>query len=68
MGPKALRSKLEGNFLLCKNVIFCREISEKGKKITLKVKDGKDIRRFLFKSETCRMEIPEIEFSSEFGS
>jgi len=43
-------------------------ISAKGKKITLKVKDGKDIRRFLFKSETCRMEIPEIDFSSEFGT
>ena len=36
-------------------------ISEHGKRITLKVEDSEDLSRDILKSETCGLEIPEIE-------
>jgi len=37
-------------------------IEEKGKKITLKITDPTDMSRDVLKSETCSLEIPELEF------
>ncbi len=37
-------------------------ISEKGKKITLKVTELKDLERDLYKSETAKLIIPELDF------
>ena len=53
-------------FLFLLNNIFS-ETSAKGKKITLHVESVKDINRFCFKSETCRMVIPELGFESGYG-
>ncbi|KAG9045655.1 nucleolar zinc-finger protein [Tulasnella sp. UAMH 9824] len=42
-------------------------ISEKGKKITLKVEDTEDLARDILKSENCGLEIPEIQLNEELG-
>ncbi|QRV88748.1 hypothetical protein RhiJN_16766 [Ceratobasidium sp. AG-Ba] len=43
-------------------------ISEKGKRITLKVEDAEDLSRDILKSETCGLEIPEIELHLQPGT
>jgi zinc finger protein len=43
-------------------------ISEKGKKITLKIVDDEDLSRDILKSETCGLEIPEIELTLNSGT
>ena len=43
------------------------EVSPIGKRITLNVKSRQDMMRFCFKSETCSMKIPELEFESSYG-
>lgn len=43
-------------------------ISEKGKRITLKVEDVEDLSRDILKSETCGLEIPEIELHLQPGT
>lgn len=43
-------------------------VSEKAKKITMKVSEEDDIKRFLFKSETCKMVIPEIDLELTMGT
>jgi len=43
-------------------------ISEKGRKITLKVEDAEDLSRDILKSETCGLEIPEIDFVLQPGT
>lgn len=43
-------------------------MSEKGKKITLSVKEESDLNRDLFKSNTASFAIPELGFDMEAGS
>jgi zinc finger protein len=43
-------------------------ISEKGKRITLKVEDSEDLSRDILKSETCGLEIPEIDLLLHAGT
>ncbi|KAG8943241.1 nucleolar zinc-finger protein [Tulasnella sp. 408] len=43
-------------------------ISEKGKKITLKVEDTEDLARDILKSENCGLEIPEIQLVLQPGT
>jgi zinc finger protein len=43
-------------------------ISEHGKRITLKVEDSEDLSRDILKSETCGLEIPEIELILQPGT
>jgi zinc finger protein len=43
-------------------------VSAQGKKIILKVEDAEDLSRDLLKSETCGMEIPEIELTLQPGT
>ncbi|KAG9010668.1 nucleolar zinc-finger protein [Tulasnella sp. JGI-2019a] len=43
-------------------------ISEKGKKITLKVEDIEDLARDVLKSESCGLEIPEIDLVLQPGT
>jgi len=43
-------------------------ISEKGKKIILKVEDREDLSRDILKSETCGLSIPEIELVLQAGT
>ncbi|EJD47923.1 zf-ZPR1-domain-containing protein [Auricularia subglabra TFB-10046 SS5] len=43
-------------------------VSDKGKKITLKVEDAEDLSRDILKSETCGLDIPEIELKLEPGT
>ncbi|KIO24690.1 hypothetical protein M407DRAFT_76654 [Tulasnella calospora MUT 4182] len=43
-------------------------ISEKGKKITLKVEDSDDLARDILKSENCGLEIPEIQLVLQPGT
>ena len=43
-------------------------ISEKGKRITLKVTDAEDLSRDILKSETCGLEIPEIDLELYAGT
>ncbi|EPQ56429.1 zf-ZPR1-domain-containing protein [Gloeophyllum trabeum ATCC 11539] len=43
-------------------------ISEKGKKITLKVEDKEDLSRDILKSETCGLTIPEIDLVLQAGT
>lgn len=43
-------------------------ISEKGKRITLKVEDDEDLSRDILKSETCGLEIPEIDLVLQPGT
>jgi len=43
-------------------------ISEKGKRITLKVEDKDDLSRDILKSETCGMSIPEIDLVLQAGT
>ncbi|KAJ9121674.1 hypothetical protein QFC22_002294 [Naganishia vaughanmartiniae] len=43
-------------------------ISAKGKKITLKVEDEEDLSRDILKSETCGLEIPEIDLTLQPGT
>jgi len=43
-------------------------ISEKGKKITLKVEDEEDLSRDILKSETAGLEIPEIDLVLAHGT
>ncbi|KAL7414046.1 ZPR1 zinc-finger domain-containing protein [Mrakia frigida] len=43
-------------------------VSAEGKKITLKVEDAEDLSRDLLKSETCGLEIPEIELLLQPGT
>ncbi|EIN06021.1 zf-ZPR1-domain-containing protein [Punctularia strigosozonata HHB-11173 SS5] len=43
-------------------------ISEKGKRITLKVEDREDLSRDILKSETCGLSIPEIELVLQPGT
>ncbi|KDQ19536.1 hypothetical protein BOTBODRAFT_28115 [Botryobasidium botryosum FD-172 SS1] len=43
-------------------------ISEKGRKITLRAEDAEDLSRDVLKSETCGMEIPEIDFVLQPGT
>ncbi|KAI5451399.1 nucleolar zinc-finger protein [Naganishia albida] len=43
-------------------------ISEKGKKIVLKVEDEEDLSRDILKSETCGLEIPEIDLVLQPGT
>jgi len=44
------------------------EISEKGKKIVLKVQKLEDLKRDLFKSENASIIIPEIELELDYGT
>lgn len=44
------------------------EISSKGKKITLKATHQDDLRRDVFKSDSARLMIPEIELELEYGT
>lgn len=44
------------------------EITEKGKRITLKVKNPKDLERDVFKSQTAGLSIPEIELELSYGT
>ncbi|KAF8498742.1 zf-ZPR1-domain-containing protein [Russula emetica] len=43
-------------------------ISEKGKRITLRVEDGEDLSRDILKSETCGLTIPEIDLALQAGT
>lgn len=43
-------------------------ISEKGKRITLKVEDREDLSRDILKSETCGLTIPEIDLALQPGT
>ncbi|CAE6463861.1 unnamed protein product [Rhizoctonia solani] len=43
-------------------------ISEHGKRITLKVEDSEDLSRDILKSETCGLEIPEIDLVLQPGT
>jgi len=43
-------------------------ISDKGKRITLKVQDAEDLTRDILKSETCGLSIPEIDLTLEPGT
>ena len=43
-------------------------ISEKGRKITLKVEDREDLSRDILKSESCGMSIPEIDLELRAGT
>jgi len=43
-------------------------ISEKGKRITLKVEDSEDLSRDILKSESCGLRIPEIELVLQPGT
>ncbi|KAG8926524.1 nucleolar zinc-finger protein [Tulasnella sp. 419] len=43
-------------------------ISEKGKRITLKVEDSEDLARDILKSETCGLTIPEIDLVLQPGT
>ncbi|KAI0791646.1 zf-ZPR1-domain-containing protein [Irpex lacteus] len=43
-------------------------IAEKGKRITLKVEDREDLSRDILKSESCGLQIPEIELVLEAGT
>lgn len=43
-------------------------ISEQGKRITLKVEDNEDLSRDILKSETCGLEIPEIDLVLHAGT
>jgi zinc finger protein len=43
-------------------------VSEKGRRIILKVEDSEDLSRDILKSETCGMEIPEIELVLNAGT
>ncbi|CAE6466656.1 unnamed protein product [Rhizoctonia solani] len=43
-------------------------ISEHGKRVTLKVEDSEDLSRDILKSETCGLEIPEIELVLQPGT
>jgi len=43
-------------------------ISEKGKKITLKVEDEDDLKRDLYKSDSAYLCIPELELELEYGT
>ncbi|KLO11522.1 zf-ZPR1-domain-containing protein [Schizopora paradoxa] len=43
-------------------------ISEKGKRITLKVEDSEDLSRDILKSESCGLSIPEIELVLQPGT
>jgi len=42
--------------------------SDKARRITLNVKNESDLSRDCFKSETCKITIPEIDFSTDTGS
>ena len=44
------------------------EIPEKGKKISLKVKNAEDLARDILKSETCSMECPELSLAVNPGT
>lgn len=44
------------------------EISSKGKKITLHVKHQDDLRRDVFKSDSARVMIPEIDLELDYGT
>ncbi|KAL4463403.1 hypothetical protein ABPG72_017124 [Tetrahymena utriculariae] len=44
------------------------EISKQGKTITLQIQSVEDLKRDLFKSETCSLVIPEIELELEYGT
>mmetsp|Transcript_129715 Transcript_129715/g.193083 ORF Transcript_129715/g.193083 Transcript_129715/m.193083 type:complete len:93 (+) Transcript_129715:311-589(+) len=44
------------------------EVGAKGRKIILKVTEDKDLMRDCFKSETCKVIIPEIDFEYTYGS
>jgi len=46
----------------------CGNVSPGGKKITLQIKSSEDIKRFLFRSETCKVLIPELGFESGFSN
>ncbi|KIK23685.1 hypothetical protein PISMIDRAFT_679144 [Pisolithus microcarpus 441] len=43
-------------------------ISEKGKRITLKIEDREDLSRDILKSETCGLTIPEIDLALQPGT
>jgi zinc finger protein len=43
-------------------------ISDQGKRITLKVEDSEDLSRDILKSETCGLEIPEIDLELHAGT
>lgn len=43
-------------------------ISEKGKRITLKMEDQEDLSRDILKSETCALKIPEIDLDLTYGT
>ncbi|KAI6044234.1 zf-ZPR1-domain-containing protein [Pisolithus marmoratus] len=43
-------------------------ISEKGKRITLRVEDREDLSRDILKSETCGLTIPEIDLALQSGT
>ena len=37
------------------------EITEKGRNVTLKVKNGEDLKRDLYKGDNCSINIPEVD-------
>lgn len=43
-------------------------MSALGKEIVLEIATEDDIRRDLFKSETCSLRIPDIDFELDFGT
>ncbi|KAG0231429.1 nucleolar zinc-finger protein [Actinomortierella wolfii] len=43
-------------------------VSDRGKKITLKIEDPEDMSRDILKSETCGLEIPEIDLELNAGT
>lgn len=44
------------------------EVSEKGREMILEITSEDDIRRDVFKSETCSLRIPNIDFELDFGT
>lgn len=44
------------------------EIGDHGVKITIKNPDPMDLRRDLFKSDSCSVEIPELELELDYGT
>lgn len=44
------------------------EMSQKGKKMTLQVSNPDDLRRDVFKSESARLFIPEIDLELDYGT
>lgn len=44
------------------------EMSKQGKCMTMKINGDEDLKRDLFKSETCSLRIPDIDFEIDYGT